>query len=232
MLRRLDHKNMGKSNLGWLRSIFHFSFAEYFNPLNINFGALRVINDDLIEPNEGFDTHPHQDMEIITYVIDGELTHQDSMGNKRTLSRGQVQYMSAGTGVFHSEHNYGDKLLRLLQIWVFPDKKGYSPNYGDYIFEWDLRKNKWLHLVSGQQGNAPIKINQDVNFYVVELDKGNEITFEVNKNRQAYLVQIEGESQINDVTMKERDGLEIIEEDVTIKAVDCSHILVIEMKKA
>jgi len=223
---------MGKSNLGWLRSIFHFSFAEYFNPLNINFGALRVINDDLIEPNEGFDTHPHQDMEIITYVIDGELTHQDSMGNKRTLSRGQVQYMSAGTGVFHSEHNYGDKLLRLLQIWVFPDKKGYSPNYGDYIFEWDLRKNKWLHLVSGQQGNAPIKINQDVNFYVVELDKGNEITFEVNKNRQAYLVQIEGESQINDVTMKERDGLEIIEEDVTIKAVDCSHILVIEMKKA
>nr|WP_308743359.1 pirin family protein [uncultured Anaerocolumna sp.] len=233
MLRKLDHKNMGKSNLGWLRSIFHFSFAEYFNPTNINFGALRVINDDLIESMEGFDTHPHQDMEIISYVIDGELTHQDSMGNKRTLSRGEVQYMSAGTGVFHSEHNFGNKLLRLLQIWVYPDKKGYEPNYGDYRFPWELRKSKWLPIVSGQQGNAPIKINQDANFYVVELEKGNEITFEVNKNRQAYLVQIEGESQINDINMNAKDGLEIVEENINIKATEnSSHILVIEMKKA
>lgn len=231
MLRRIDHKSMGKSNLGWLNSIFHFSFAEYFNPTNINFGVLRVINDDLIESMEGFDTHPHQDMEIISYVVDGELTHQDSMGNKRTLSRGQVQYMSAGTGVFHSEHNFGDKLLRILQIWIHPDKRGYEPNYGDYQFEWSLRKNKWLPIVSGQQGNAPIKINQDANFYVVELDKGNEITFDVNKSRQAYLVQIEGESQINGMKMNARDGLEIIEENIVIKANETSHILVIEMNK-
>src|SRR5690554_6732108 len=105
MLRKIDNTKMGRSNLGWLQSIFHFSFAEYYNPNNINFGVLRVINDDIIAPNTGFDMHPHRDMEIISYVIDGELTHEDSMGNKGALTRGQVQYMSAGTGVYHSEHN-------------------------------------------------------------------------------------------------------------------------------
>src|SRR5690606_21122 len=97
MLKKIESKNMGSSNLGWLRSLFHFSFAEYFNPLNINFGVLRVINDDLIASGTGFDTHPHRDMEIISYVVKGQLTHGDSMGNKSTITRGQVQYMSAGT---------------------------------------------------------------------------------------------------------------------------------------
>ena len=99
MLRKIDHTKMGSSNLGWLQSIFHFSFAQYYNPENINFGVLRVINDDQIAPGTGFDPHPHRDMEIISYVIDGELTHADSMGNQRTVKRGHVQYMSAGTGV-------------------------------------------------------------------------------------------------------------------------------------
>ena len=104
MLRKLENNNMGRSNLGWLRSVFHFSFAEYYNPKNINFGVLRVINDDLIDPHTGFTTHPHQNMEIISYLVNGELTHGDSMGNKNTITRGHVQYMSAGTGVYHSEH--------------------------------------------------------------------------------------------------------------------------------
>lgn len=231
MLRKLDHRNMGKSNLGWLKSIFHFSFAEYFNIDNMNFGVLRVINDDLIEGNTGFDLHPHKDMEIVSYVVDGELTHGDTMGNKNTISRGHVQYMSAGTGVYHSEHNLGDSTARLLQIWIIPDKKGYKPAYGDYRFNWDDRKNKWLNIVSSKDGDAAIKINQDANFYVVELDEGKEINFQVGSNRQAYLVQIEGNSTINNLELNERDALEIVEEDILIKADKKSHVLVIEMKK-
>lgn len=231
MLRRIDMKDMGKSNQGWLRSIFHFSFADYYNPYNLNFGVLRVINDDLIEQGEGFDTHPHQDMEIVSYIINGELTHADSMGNKRTLSRGHVQYMSAGTGVTHSEHNYGKDILRILQIWIFPDKRGYTPNYGDYMFEWNNRKDKWFHIVSGQSGDAPIKINQDANISVLELSEGKEIEFVVADNRQAYLVQIEGESVINDIQLNEKDAMEITEENIKIHANVTSNFLVIEMKK-
>lgn len=106
MIRRIDNEKMGRSNQGWLRSIFHFSFAEYYNPDNMNFGVLRVVNDDLINPGTGFDTHPHRDMEIVSYVIDGALTHGDSMGHQNTIQKGHVQYMSAGTGIFHSEYNH------------------------------------------------------------------------------------------------------------------------------
>jgi len=231
MLRKIDSRNMGSSNLGWLISKFHFSFAEYYNPSNIKFGVLRVINDDLIEAKTGFDTHPHRDMEIITYAINGELTHGDSMGNKNTITRGHVQYMSAGTGVYHSEHNLGKDRLRLLQIWIFPDKQGYKPNYGDYRFNWDDRKNKWLHMVSSKNGDAEIKINQDANIYSLELNKGKEISFQVNKKRQAYLVQIEGSTIINDVDLNDRDGMEIVEEDILIQAKENAHILILEMKK-
>lgn len=231
MLKKIENKNMGKSNLGWLKSLFHFSFSEYYNPLNINFGKLRVINDDLIEPKTGFPMHPHNDMEIVTYVINGKLTHKDSMGNAHELSRGEVQYMSAGTGVYHSEYNLGDEELRLLQIWIFPDKKDYEPNYGENKFNWSDRENKWLHMVSSTQGNAPIKIHQDVNIYSIYLDKGNEEGLKIGENRQAYLVQIEGNSIINNVELNEKDALEIIEENIQIEAKESSHFLVIEMKK-
>ncbi|AZV41732.1 pirin [Peribacillus asahii] len=231
MLRKLDHNNMGKSNLGWLQSLFHFSFAEYYNPENIHFGALRVINDDLIAAQTGFNMHPHQDMEIISYVVDGGLTHQDSMGNKSTITRGQVQYMSAGTGVYHSEHNMGDNTLRMLQIWIIPDHSGHTPHYGDFRFDMEARHNKWLHMVSSKEGSAPIQINQDANLYALELDPGKEISFPVKEGRQAYLVQIEGSSTINELTLNARDALEIVEEDIHIKANDTSHVLVIEMVK-
>ncbi|OOM74831.1 quercetin 2,3-dioxygenase [Clostridium puniceum] len=231
MLRKIDNKNMGKSDLGWLKSSFHFSFSEYYDPSNINFGKLRVINDDLIQSKTGFPMHPHNDMEIVTYVINGKLTHKDSMGNSHELSRGEVQYMSAGTGVYHSEYNLGDKELRLLQIWIFPDKKDYKPNYGEYKFNWSDRENKWLHMVSSVEGNAPIKIHQDVNIYSIYLDKNSEELLILEKHRQAYLVQIEGESIINNIELKEKDALEIIEENIQIKAKENSHLLVLEMKK-
>ena len=232
MIRRIDNTNMGRSNLGWLQSIFHFSFSEYYNPKNMNFGALRVINDDLIEGHTGFDTHPHKDMEIISYVVEGGLTHADSMGNKHTLTRGQVQYMSAGTGVYHSEHNLGDETARLLQIWILPDAKNHKPNYGDHRFDWDDRKDQWLHIASGMTGNAPIRIHQDINMYAIELSEGNSQSFEVGPGRQAYVVQIEGNSDINGVNLNTRDGLETVEESLEINTESGSHLLVIEMAKA
>lgn len=232
MIRKIDHTKMGRSNLGWLRSLFHFSFAEYYNPSNMNFGALRVINDDLVEAGTGFDTHPHRDMEIVSYVIDGELTHADSMGNANTISRGHVQYMSAGTGVYHSEHNRGKVLARFLQIWIIPDQRGYKPQYGDMRFTAEQRNNQWLKIVSGFDGDGPIKIHQDVNLSVLELDAGKTIHFDVKAGRQAYLVQIEGSSDINGATLTMRDALESVEENLRITANDKSHYLVIEMRKA
>ncbi len=231
MLRKIDSNSMGSSNLGWLRSKFHFSFAEYYNPDNMNFGVLRVINDDIVQSNTGFEVHPHRNMEIISYIVNGDLTHGDSMGNKNTISRGHVQYMSAGTGVYHSEHNLGKDPLRFLQIWILPDKQDYKPNYGDYKFHLNDRLNKWLHIASDKNGSVPIKINQDVNIYSLELEKGRDIDFKVNKGRQAYLVQIEGHSLINNIELNERDGMEIVEEDILIKAKETSHILIIEMNK-
>lgn len=231
MLRKIDHKKMGRSNLGWLNTHFHFSFAEYYNPKNINFGELRVVNDDLIESGYGFGAHGHNDMEVISYVINGELTHNDSLGNGSTLKRGDVQYMSAGTGIVHSEYNLGKDLCRLLQIWITPDKEGHAPNYGDYQFNWNDRVNKFMHIVSNKSGVAPIKINQDVNIYVAEIEKDQEMRFTINKTRQAYLVQIEGESVINNVELSTRDALEIIEENIIIKPMTKSHFIIIEMEK-
>jgi redox-sensitive bicupin YhaK (pirin superfamily) len=222
---------MGSSDHGWLKSKFHFSFADYYNPNNVHFGVLRVINDDLIEAGTGFDTHPHKDMEIISYVVNGELTHGDNMGNKNTISRGQIQYMSAGTGVYHSEHNLGTDLARFLQIWIFPDRRDHIPAYGDYRFNWEDRQNQWLPMVSSKSGDAPIKINQDANIYSLELSKGKEIAFPVKGDRQAYLVQIEGNSSINHIELTSQDALEIKSEDILIKAIETSHILLIEMHR-
>jgi redox-sensitive bicupin YhaK (pirin superfamily) len=231
MLTKKANESMGKNNFDWLKATYHFSFADYYNPEHRNFGVLRVFNDDIIGANTGFETHPHHDMEIITYVVEGKLTHEDSMGNKRKVPRGGIQYMSAGTGVYHSEHNTEDTAIRTLQIWIVPDRKGHTPNYGDCEFQGEDRKNKWLHIISSKAGDAPIKVNQDVNFYVLELDKEKEIRFAVDSNRQAYLVQIEGSSQVNDVSLTERDALEIIEEEITIRAQENSHYIIIEMEK-
>jgi len=234
MIRKISHQHLGRSNRGWLRSLFHFSFAEYYNPDNMNFGVLRVLNDDLVASKTGFDTHPHRDMEIISYVVHGELTHGDSMGNKSTISRGQVQYMSAGTGVAHSEHNLGDEELRFLQIWILPDQKRHTPAYGDLKMNWDLRKGKWLQFVSPEGGGAPIEIHQDANFYAVELAVGQRIEFEVKPGRQAYLALIEGSALINGLRLETRDALESVEESLSIHADQpdqTAHLLVIEMAK-
>lgn len=194
------------TNANWLKSRFHFSFAEYRNPRNSNFGVLRVMNDDLVQPKRGFGEHPHTDMEIVTYVVNGNLTHQDSMGNKGDVPRGGIQYMSAGTGVRHAEHNHGETSLRFIQCWVSPDRRGYEPNYGQFDGDAKGRLDKWQHLVSSfgrsqdKHSPTPVQVHQDVNMYVSELsaaaagDDGVKrlAPFDLHDGRMAYLLCIEG----------------------------------------
>jgi len=231
MIKKLPKENMGSSNLGWLQSKFHFSFAEYRNPSNIHFGVLRVLNDDIIKPNSGFDTHPHENMEIISYIVNGEITHEDSMGNKESLKRGEVQYLSAGDGIFHSERNESNIDLRLLQIWILPPKKRLPRLYGSYKYKFEERDNKFLKIVSSQEGDSKIKIYQDINIYVSELDSAKE--FKIDNNRQVYFVQIEGSAEVNGTILEDGDAMEIVDENsLIIKPISKSHILFIEMKRS
>lgn len=231
MIKIYRKENLGKSDLGWLKSNFHFSFADYYDPKRIHFGNLRVINDDLIAPNTGFEMHPHKDMEIISYVVAGELTHQDSMGNKKVVKRGQVQYMSAGTGIRHSEHNLGREITRLLQIWIFPTEHDLTPNYGDLSYSWDDRVNKFLHIVSPIEGKAPVKIHQDANIYVSFLEASQKLEYLSTEGRQVYFIQIEGKSKVNSVNLYPGDGAEIMDEDIAVTALEDSHFLIIDLKK-
>ncbi|MBN2964810.1 pirin family protein [Sulfurospirillum sp. T05] len=216
------------SQQGWLTSRFHFSFAQYHNPNNVRFGVLRVLNDDIIAPQSGFDTHPHRDMEIITYVIEGELTHKDSLGNAETLSRGDMQYMSAGNGVEHSEYNrHAITPLRLLQLWILPPEKGLPTLYGSRRFSKEMRHNTLLPLVSKEGG---VKLHQDASIWVSELDANSALSVPITPNRQLYFVQIEGSALLNGTPIEAGDGAEITnEEALHVKATTPAHFLFVEM---
>ena len=161
-----------KASHGWLRTYHSFSFADYYDPANLNWGALRVFNDDYIAAGQGFPPHPHRDMEIITYVLSGELEHKDSMGNHGIVSDGGVQFMSAGTGVRHSEFNASPtKELHLVQMWVLPGKTGVRPSYGQHDFTRADRLNQWLLVASGEPGkNAPVALTQNATFRVARIE--------------------------------------------------------------
>lgn len=229
MLRLIDHHAMGKSENGWLHSTFHFSFAEYYNPQNIHYGPLRVVNDDTFAPGGGFDIHFHENMEIISYVINGTLTHRDNMGNERTVTRGNLQYMSAGTGILHSEFNHTNDTLRFLQIWITPAQKNLTPNYGDYDFPWDKRCGRWLLIISGVNGSAPVQIHQDVQIFVAALETGASLDYELAANRQAYLVQIEGQGTINNQQLFEKDAAEINGESLHLTAKTPAHYILFDL---
>eukprot|EP01039_Chlorochromonas_danica_P009187 gene9187-10146_t len=237
-----ESKNPNWTNGNWLKSRFHFSFAEYTNPRNLQFGVLRVMNDDLVQPNRGFGRHPHRDMEICTYVVQGDLTHQDSMGSKETLSRGSVQYMSAGRGVQHSEHNlHPTNPLRFIQIWIQPRQKGLTPRYGGYPGREQERLNRWAHLVGDisnpSSSSAGVQIHQDANLYVTEVEQGQEVSFSLEANRQAYLVCLEGEVEVSGAHGKEvlsmYDAAEVFGgNELKVKRVSgCAktHVLMLEM---
>lgn len=230
----------------WLESRFHFSFAEYYSPQRNEFGNLRVVNDDLVQPHSGFGTHPHRNMEIFTYVVDGELTHKDSMGTSETLTRGSVQYMSAGRGITHSEMNNGNQLLRFLQIWIKPNRSNYTPNYGSRAFKEEDRHNKLQHVVTSYEnyqgtndtGEGVIPIHQDANIYLSEADAGVKQELVLEKRRQAYIVCIEGSLLVNQVLMDTRDAVEIESEQnhsvdlqLTGHGPEGAHFIVVEMAK-
>merc|ERR1711871_1453 len=240
-----EPKRKGWTNSNWLKSRFHFSFAEYSDPKNQNFGALRVMNDDLVQPARGFGTHGHTDAEICTYVVDGELTHQDSMGTAETLTRGAIQFMSAGTGVQHSEHNLSkEKHLRFIQMWMTPAKRGIKPNYGSHQGTAQERRNKWAHIVSDSrssaQPKAPVQIYADINMFVTEIDESAALPFSCGSGRQAYILCIEGTVHIRDggggsQTLTRHDAATLsISAELTFIGGDSdgAHVLVVEMAAA
>lgn len=195
---------------GWLKTCHSFSFADYYDPSNQNWGALRVLNDDTIAPGEGFPAHPHRDMEILTYVLDGELEHQDDMGNRGVVGPGSVQYMSAGTGVKHSEFNHSkERPLHLVQMWVLPGKSGVKPSYGQREFTIDDRRNRWLLVASGRLGeSAPVKLMQDASFSVARLE-ATSLSHEFAPSRLGFLFVTDGTLSANDERLKAGDAVRI-----------------------
>src|SRR5579871_3329143 len=173
---------------GWLQTYHSFSFADYYDPRNQNWGALRVFNDDVIAAGMGFGTHPHRDMEILTYVLDGELEHKDSMGIVGVVKPGGVQYLSAGTGIAHSEYNHSaEHPVRLVQMWALPQAAGLKPRYGQVDFTTEERRNRWLPIASGENGvESRIAIWQDATAYVARLE-GAHLDFELRAGRYAFL---------------------------------------------
>ncbi len=193
---------------GWLRTKYSFSFADYWDPSNLNWGALRVFNDDHIAAGQGFPPHAHRDMEILTYVFEGELEHKDSMGNHGVVSPGGVQFMSAGTGVRHSEFNHAaDAPLQLVQMWVVPGRTGVRPAYGQQQFAPEERRNRWLDVASGQAGvSAPVALTQDATLRVARMENGK-LEHRFGPQRYGFVFVGEGEASINEHTLKAGDAL-------------------------
>ncbi len=229
MIRHIPFDSLYLADHGWLKSRFHFSFAEYFSRNNMHYGVLRVMNDDLIAPHSGFGRHPHNDMEIVSYLLRGELTHQDSMGNKESLGRGAIQYMSAGTGVTHSEMNEGDDEVHLIQTWILPEAKGLPPQYGSKTFDPEQRHNKWLHLVGPEGTEAAIHLYQDANMFACEIDEGNNLTFDLESGRRLFVKVMEGQTTINGISFVPGDAAEVEGEPLNVEARSDAHLLLVEM---
>lgn len=222
----------GNANHGWLQSFHTFSFANYFNPERMNFGVLRVLNDDTVSAGMGFGKHPHQDMEIISIPLEGDLEHQDSMGNKTVIKNGDIQVMSAGTGVQHSEYNKNkDKEVKFLQIWVIPNKKGVKPRYDQITLNQEDRHNKLQQILSPNADDAGVWIHQDAWFHLGKFDKdfSTEYTFKKERNG-LYVFVLNGDVIVNGQTLNKRDGLGIWNtKNATIKAESNAEFLLMEV---
>lgn len=233
-----EGSNAAWTNSNWLKSRFHLNFAEHTGGRS-SFGVLRVCNDDLVQPARGFGTHPHRDAEIATYIVSGELTHADSTGTSETLGRGGVQYMTAGTGVRHSEHNRSASTpLRFIQMWFSPRAAGLKPCYGSCAGDAAARRDKWAHLVgdvADASRSPPVRFNADANIYVTELGSGSSVAFTLQEGRQAYIVQLEGDCTVTgahgEAMLTQHDGAELLgASELRWKAgARGAHILLIEM---
>jgi quercetin 2,3-dioxygenase len=212
-LRPADQR--GQADYGWLHTRYTFSFADYYDPKNVHFRSLRVINEDHVEPGHGFGTHPHRDMEIITYVLEGALAHKDSMGTGSTIRPGEVQRMSAGTGVLHSEFNHSPSdEVHLLQIWILPERKGIEPSYEQKEFGRESKLNR-LRLVASPGGEeGSVTIHQDARLYASILEEGKSARHELGKGRYAWLQVARGEVSLNGTTLNAGDGAAVEREAV------------------
>lgn len=231
MITRIPSESIYIDNGGWYEGRFHFSYGDYHDPDNIQFGVLKAFNDFELKPNSGFDTHPHDEMEIISYCVEGELTHTDNMGNKTTIKRGDVQYLCAGSGITHTEMNErSDSFLRFIQIFFIPNTRELAPKYHSKNFSHVSRVNQLNHVVSGEAQNGVIRISQDANIYVAELEKHKKLDFANHDHRQCYLVCLEGIIDANKIEMRQMDALKVWGENLlSLTALEDSHLMVIDI---
>ncbi len=223
----------GDANHGWLHSRHTFSFANYYEPIRMHFGALRVLNDDFVAPGMGFGTHPHDNMEIISIPLEGDLEHSDSMGNTTVIKHGDIQVMSAGTGIRHSEYNKNkDKPVKFLQIWVFPNKKNVTPRYDQISLNAEDRNNKLQQVLSPNANDEGVWIHQDAWFHIGRFDQNVELDYHLKKEGNGlYCFVLEGDFEIDTYQLGKRDGLGLSEfSKVSIKALSlASEILLMEV---
>ena len=231
MLDVIRSEDRGHDDHGWLQAKHTFSFADYHNPGRVRFGKLRVINEDRIAPGQGFGTHPHKDMEIVTYIIEGAIEHKDSMGNGTVITAGEVQRMTAGTGVMHSEFNHSqDTELHLLQIWIFPEQNDLTPGYEQTLFSREQKLNQ-LKLIGSRDGrDDSITIHQDVDLYASILEEGQGVVLNDVADRRVFVQVISGRIDVNGKQLAGGDGIQIREETViNIRAHDEAELLLFNL---
>jgi redox-sensitive bicupin YhaK (pirin superfamily) len=221
----------GHLDHGWLDTYHTFSFDRYYDPSHMSFGSLRVINEDRVAPGHGFPTHSHRDMEIITYILEGGLTHRDSMGNGSVIKPGEVQRMTAGTGVAHSEANPSTTdAVHLLQIWIMPNARGLEPGYEQKMFSDEMKQNK-LALIASQHGrDGSVTIHQDADVYASKLDAGERVVHTTAGDRQVWVQVARGSVRVNDTDLKQGDGAALTDETrVTVEGREPAEILLFDM---
>ena len=231
MINIRKSEERGHANHGWLDTRFTFSFADYYDPKHVQFRTLRVMNDDRVAGGGGFPTHPHRDMEIVTYVLEGALAHKDSMGNGSTIRPGDVQYMSAGTGVAHSEFNASPtEPVHLYQIWMFPDKNGHQPRYDQRNFSEAEKRGKLRLLVSPDGRDGSVEIRQDNELYATVLKPGEGVKHELNPERHAYVQVVRGSVKLNGQALEAGDGAAISgEKSLQLTGIEDAEVLLFDL---
>ncbi len=234
MAKSILHKaeSRGIADHGWLKSRHTFSFADYYDPDRMHFGALRVLNDDTVDAGQGFGRHPHDNMEIISIPLEGDLKHTDSMGNTAVIKKGEIQVMSAGTGIFHSEYNFNkDREVKFLQIWILPDKKNVTPRYDQLTLNLEDRHNKLQQVLSPNAGDEGVWIHQNAWFHLGKLDEGFISDYCLKgEGNGVYVFILNGEAAVNNQELKDRDGFGIWDtETITIKANTETELLLMEV---
>ena len=207
MIKVRKREERGHFNFGWLNTYHTFSFGDYYDPRHMGFRSLRVINEDWVKPGRGFPTHPHRDMEIITYILEGALEHKDSMGTRGVIRPGEVQRMSAGTGVTHSEANHSEtEAVHLLQIWLVPDKRNYEPSYEQKTFADDEKRGRFRLIASPDGSDGSVRLHQDARVYAALVETGAETSYEIEEQRHAWVQVARGRVEINGQALEQGDG--------------------------